>query len=79
MAPKIVVIRYKSKVLTNGEHPLMLRATQKGQRKYVALGISCPAKLWEDNKKLPKRTHPNREFIKALSKQQLLDYHFNSA
>ena len=40
MSPKITVIRYKSKVLSNGEHPLILRVTQKGQRKYGALGIS---------------------------------------
>ena len=73
-APKIVVILYKSKLLSNGEHPLMLRVTQKRKRKYVALGISCPANLWDEQKKLPKKTHPNREFIKAVIHQKILVY-----
>ena len=74
MSPKIVVILYKSKVLSNGEHPLMLRVTQKGQRKYVASGISCPEKLWDSKKNLPKRTHPNRKFIQAFISQKVLAY-----
>ena len=74
MSPKIVVILYKSKVLSNDEHPLMLRVTQNEQRKYVSLGSSCPEKLWDNKKNLPKRTHPNRKFIQALISQKVLAY-----
>ncbi|XWN34935.1 MAG: site-specific integrase [Roseivirga sp.] len=74
MKPKLAVILYKSKLLSNGEHPLMLRVTLKGQRKYVALGVSCPLKWWDDKKNLPKRTHPNKDFIKALIEQKILMY-----
>lgn len=74
MSPKLAVILYKSKVLSNGEHPLMLRVTKKGKRNYVSLGISSPANLWDDKKNLPKRTHPNREFIKAVINKKILAY-----
>ena len=33
------VLCYKSKVLSNGEHPLMLRVCMSGKKKYVSLGI----------------------------------------
>ncbi|XWN35376.1 MAG: phage integrase SAM-like domain and Arm DNA-binding domain-containing protein [Roseivirga sp.] len=74
MKPKLAVILYKSKTLSNGEHPLMLRVTCQSKRKYVAIGISCPQKWWDDKKNLPKRTHPNKDFIKALIEQKILAY-----
>ncbi|MCC8144505.1 MAG: site-specific integrase, partial [Tannerellaceae bacterium] len=40
MITTIEVICYKSKVLKNNEHPLMLRVTKDKKRKYLSLGIS---------------------------------------
>lgn len=74
MSAKIAVVLYKSKLLSNSEHPLMLRVTHKGKRKYVSLGISCPASLWDDKKQLPKRMHPNKNFIKEVIKRKVLTY-----
>lgn len=74
MSSKVAVILYKSKLLSNGEHPLMLRVTHKGQRKYVSLGLSCPASLWDDKKNLPKRTHPNKDFIKEAIQRKIFSY-----
>ena len=33
------VLCYKSKVLSNGEHPLMLRVCMSGKKKYVSIGL----------------------------------------
>lgn len=73
MDPKVAVILYKSKVLKNGEHPIMVRVNKNG-RKYVSLGISCPANLWDFEKNTPKRTHPNKKFIQELIKHKKLAY-----
>ncbi|HNZ47156.1 MAG TPA: Arm DNA-binding domain-containing protein, partial [Bacteroidales bacterium] len=36
----IDVVCYRSKTLSSGESPLMLRLTKEGKRKYVSLQIS---------------------------------------
>ena len=41
------VLCYKSKVLSNGEHPLMLRVCMSGKKKYVSLGISVKSQYWD--------------------------------
>ena len=74
MSPKIAVILYKSKTLNNGEHPLMLRITHHGKRKYISLGISSPLSLWDEQKNTPKRTHTNKDFIKAVIQQKITAY-----
>lgn len=40
MSIKVSVICFKSKVLSNGEHPLMLRITESKKRVMKSLGIS---------------------------------------
>ena len=40
MIIKVSVICFKSKVLSNGEHPLMLRITESKKRVMKSLGIS---------------------------------------
>ncbi|MBC7653004.1 MAG: hypothetical protein H7098_00855, partial [Oligoflexus sp.] len=39
---------YKSKTLSNGEHPIMLRVTKNRVRKYISLGISSFLKDWNE-------------------------------
>ena len=36
----VKIICYKSKTLSNGEHPLMIRVAKGGKRKLKSLGIS---------------------------------------
>ena len=50
------VILFKSKTLSTGEHPLMLRLTDKDKRKYIALGVSLLAKSWNFKKDCYKST-----------------------
>lgn len=71
MATTVNVLCYKSKTLSNGEHPIMLRVCKGGKKKYVGLGISVNPKYWDFEKSKPKRNCPNREqIIKAINEQE---------
>lgn len=71
---KITVILYTSNTLANGEHPLMLRISQGKVRKYISLGISCSLELWNLEKNVPKRHHPNKEVIATIIAQKIHAY-----
>lgn len=71
----IRVLLYKSKVLANGEHPVMLVITKNGKRKYQALGISCHPDKWDSKKNAPKRSHPDKENIDAIIRKQIDGVH----
>ena len=62
----IRAILYKSKTLSNGEHPLMLVVTKDGQRKYSSLGISCHPDKWNFQKNEPKKNHPDKLKIETI-------------
>ena len=65
------VICYKSKVLANGENPLMLRICKDGKKVYRSLGVSVNAKHWSFSKNAPKASCPNREqIIKIIIEKQ---------
>lgn len=65
------VLCYKSKTLSNGEHPIMLRVCKGGKKKYVSLGISVNPQYWDFEKNKPKRNCPNREqIIRAINEQE---------
>lgn len=54
----IDVILYKSKVLANGEHPLMIRVTRHRKVRYKSLGLSCSPKHWNFAKNELRKSHP---------------------
>ena len=56
----IKVLCYKSKTLSNGEHPLMLCVCKDNKRKYLSLGISVSAEHWDFKSNLPNDKCPNR-------------------
>lgn len=65
------VVCYKSKMLANGEHPLMLRVCKDGKKTYRSLGISVNSKHWSFSKNAPKASCPNREqIIKIIINKQ---------
>jgi integrase len=64
--PTVKVILYKSKTLTNGEHPLMIRVSKDRVRKYISLGLSCHPKDWDQKNNLPKKNHPQKEKIDSI-------------
>ena len=58
MNATITVVCYKSKILSNGEHPLMLRICKDGKKKYQSLGVSIKANQWDFVRERPKPTCP---------------------
>ena len=68
------VICFKSKVLANQEHPLMLRVTKNRKRKYKSIGVSINPKYWDFNKNKPKRNCPDKELIQQLITERVRSY-----
>jgi site-specific recombinase XerD len=70
----VKTILYKSKKLSNGEHPVMLRITNGKKRKFISLGFSCSIQDWDSKESLPRKKHPHFFEIQALiqrKKQEL--------
>ena len=63
MSETIKMLCYKSKTLSNGEHPLMLCVCKDRKRQFQSLGISIKAELWDFKTNQPKDKCPNRERI----------------
>ncbi|MBQ8365116.1 MAG: site-specific integrase [Bacteroidaceae bacterium] len=70
----INVICYKSKKLSNGESPLMIRICKDGKKKYVGLGISVSPRHWDFQKQHPRSNCPNYEEIKILIHRTVQEY-----
>jgi integrase len=66
MNATVNVLCYKSKTLSNGEHPLMIRVCKNGKKTYKSLGISVNPIYWDFAKNQPKRNCPNKEQIEQL-------------
>ena len=71
MSETIKVLCYKSKTLSNGEHPLMLCVCKDRKRKFQSLGISIKAELWDFKTNQPKDKCPNRERIAVLISEKI--------
>lgn len=79
MDANISIVCFKSKVLANGEHPLMLRISQGKLRYFKSLGISIKSSSWNFDKEEPKRNYPNREQllnIMNLTRQKYVNMMF---
>ena len=74
MDATISVICYKSKTLSNGEHPLMLRIAKNGKSKYKSLKISVAAKHWDFDKNIPKPNCPHKDLINKIILKTKLEY-----
>ncbi|TKC00180.1 site-specific integrase [Pedobacter cryophilus] len=70
----IKAILFKSKTLSNGEHPIMLRVTKNRVRKYISLGISCHSKDWNEKDNLPKKSHPHKSIIDKIISKKVAEY-----
>ena len=60
------IVCYKSKTLSNGEHPLMIRVCKDGKKKYKSLGVSVNPKFWNFEKNALKPNSPNYEFLSKI-------------
>ena len=74
MNATILVVCYKSKTLSNGEHPLMLRIIKNRKISYKSLKISVDAKYWDFDKSEPKSNCPNKDLINKIILQTKLEY-----
>jgi site-specific recombinase XerD len=74
MNATINVVCYRSKTLTNGEHPLMIRLCKDKKLKYVSLGISVLLQHWDFKKNTPKRNCPNKELIQKIINENINKY-----
>ena len=74
MDATISVICYKSKILSDVTHPLMLRIAQNGKSKYKSLKISVLAKHWDFEKNVPKANCPNKDLINKIILKTRLDF-----
>jgi len=66
MNATISVVCYESKTLSNGNHPLMIRVSKNGKRKYQSLGISINPVYWDFKKEKLKANCPNGEYIQKI-------------
>lgn len=71
MSCTVNVLYYKSKTLSNGEHPLMICISKNGKRKYLSLGVSIHPQYWDLEKNKPKRNCPNKELIQKLINEKI--------
>lgn len=74
MNATVDVILYKSKTLSNGEHPLMLKITKDGQRKYVSLKLSLNENEWDVDKGKPRKSHPDKDKINKIIQAKIKEY-----
>jgi hypothetical protein len=70
----INVVCYKSKILSNGEHPLMIRICKDKKLKYISLGISVHPQHWDFDKNKPKHNCPNKDLILKIILDKELEF-----
>lgn len=70
----VTVILYKSKILSNGEHPILIRISKNRVRRYISLGLSCTVKNWDEKNNLPKKSHPQKEKIDSIISKAISQY-----
>lgn len=73
MSETVKVLCYKSKILSDGSHPLMVRVCKNGKKKYQSLGISIHPTYWNFKKNVPTDDCPNRDEITLLIQKKLYE------
>ena len=66
MNTSIKVVLYTSKILKNGESPIVLRVIKDRKPKYLTVGYSCHPDVWDKENNLPKKKHPHFKEICLL-------------
>lgn len=74
MNTTVEAICYRSKKLSDGKSPLMLRLTKSRKRKYISLHFSIDPIYWDFKKNKPKRNCPDKEVITAIVEKAVLIY-----
>lgn len=58
MSSSLKVILFKGKILSNGEHPILIRVIKDRKSSYLSIGASSTFKNWDIGAGLPKKSHP---------------------
>lgn len=74
MSACVNIVCYKSKILSNGECPLMIRVAKNGKKKYKSLGISVKPEHWDFEKSKPKPKCPNKDIILKIILDKKIEY-----
>ena len=74
MNATVNVVCYKYKILSNGEHPLMIRVCKNNKKKYKSLGISVHPDHWDFKTNRQKNKCPNRELILKIILEKDVEY-----
>lgn len=74
MNATVNVVLFKSKTLSDGSHPLMIRICKDNKKKYKSLGVSVFPQFWDFEKQRPKRNCPDREAILNLINNKTIDF-----
>jgi site-specific recombinase XerD len=61
------------KTLNNDEHPIVIQVIKDRKRKIFSTGYSCSLDLWDEDKQLPKRKHPNAKELELLLEQKKVE------
>ncbi|WP_426060628.1 site-specific integrase [Hymenobacter sp. B1770] len=64
----VKVVYYTYKTLADGSHPFMVRITKDRKLKYLATGLSLHPKYWNPLKKEVRKSYPDKEREKLLTK-----------
>jgi site-specific recombinase XerD len=60
------VLLFTSKVLSNGESPIMIRLTIDRKSSYISIGHTCNPEYWNFDKDEPNKKHPNKKELDIL-------------
>jgi len=74
MNATVNIVCYKSKTLSNGEHPLMIRVAKNNKTKFKSLGISVHPDNWDFQANRPKPKCPNRELILKIILEKEVEF-----
>ncbi|MBS3914301.1 MAG: site-specific integrase [Bacteroidetes bacterium] len=66
MSSSLKVILFKGKVLSNGEHPILIRVIKDRKSSYLSIGASSTFKNWDKGAGLPKKSHPDFKHLVLL-------------
>jgi len=70
---KIKAVLFKSKVLADGSHPIMMRITKDRKLSYKATGYSSKVAKWDSKNHEPKKIHENcAEIIVKINEMRLI-------
>lgn len=74
MITTVNILCYRSKTLSNGESPLMIRICKDGKKKYKSLGLSLNPIYWDFKKGKPKVRCPNKTAIEKLISEKKREF-----